>query len=75
MGRKLIQLRKRLSFWKCFIIKLSDMKRLIKKLLERNVRNEESASDLVPRGIRSTYGERHDFNETFETIYEHLKKI
>jgi hypothetical protein len=49
------------------------MKRLIKKLLGRNVRNEES--DLVPRGIKSTYGERHGYNETFETIYEHLKKI
>jgi hypothetical protein len=51
------------------------MRRLIKKLLGRNVRNEESASDLVPRGIRSTYGERHDFNETFETIFNNLRKI
>jgi hypothetical protein len=51
------------------------MRRLIKKLLGRNVRNEESASDLVPRGIRSTYGERHGYNETFETIYGHLRKI
>jgi len=66
---------KRLSFWKCFIIKLKmiNMRRLIKKLLGRSVRNEESASDLVPRGIKSTYGERHDFNETFETIYGNLR--
>ena len=49
------------------------MKRLIKKLLGKTIRNEES--DLVPRGIKSTYGEKHGYNETFETIYEHLKKI
>lgn len=30
--------------------------------------------DLAPRGIRSTYGVKHDFNETFKHIFNEARR-
>ena len=28
--------------------------------------------DLEPKGVRSTYGSRHSFNDTFEHIFKNI---
>ena len=30
--------------------------------------------DLAPKGIRSTYGMKYDFNETFQHIFNEARK-
>lgn len=38
-------------------------------------KQEPLKDDLIPRGIRSTYGERGEYNETFEHIYTTARKL
>ena len=44
------------------------MIRFNKKLIKRS-------GDLIPKGVKSTYGEKKDYNETWEHIYKNLKEI
>jgi hypothetical protein len=46
------------------------MKKLIEKLFRRTdvSKDRVTQNDLTPRGFR-TYGERSDYNETFEHIW------
>lgn len=34
----------------------------------------DSSSDLCPKGIKSTYGVKSDFNETFQHIFKQARK-
>jgi hypothetical protein len=42
--------------------------RFNKKVIKRT-------GDLIPKGVKSTYGERGDYNQTWEHIYKGLKEI
>jgi hypothetical protein len=42
--------------------------RFNKKVIKRS-------GDLIPKGVKSTYGERGDYNQTWEHIYNGLKEI